>query len=407
MISRRAFVGTLAGGLAAPALLRGRAVAADEVKVATMFDQSGGLDIYGKPMQMSAALAIEEINAAGGLNGKQIRVVNYDTQSNMQLYAEYAQQASLREQVTVVHGTITSASREVIRPILDRNRTLLMCPQQYEGGVCDKNVFLLGCTPTMQVKEPLKWAIKEYGKKIYFIGADYNAPRIQGDWTKKYAKEYGAEVIAADFFPLDVTEFGPAITKIQQAKPDLLVSMLVGAAHVGFYRQWAAAGLVGKVPMLSYTFGIGNEHIMLPASVTDGIVAPYDYFQELTLPENVAFLDRFRKRYGDAVPYLNTLAADAYQSVMLWSKAVSKAGSFERDKVVAALESGVEVNGPGGLIKIDGRTHHAAHDMFLGRLKDQKWTIIQTWANQTADDAGGKCDLIANPRTNQQFLPDL
>ncbi len=85
-------------------------------------------------------------------------------------------------------STITSASREVIRPILDKNETLLICPQQYEGGVCDKNVFLLGCTPTMQVKEPLKWAIEAHGKRIYYIGADYNAPRIQGDWTKKFAK---------------------------------------------------------------------------------------------------------------------------------------------------------------------------------------------------------------------------
>ena len=181
MPSRRIFLQGLTASAAIPAFISRRALAADEIKVATIFDQSGGLDLYGKPMQASATLAFDQINATGGLLGKKIRVVNYDTQSNMQLYAQFAQAASLKEEVALILGTITSASREVIRPIVDKNKTLLICPQQYEGGVCDKNVFLLGCTPTMQVKEPLKWAVETYGKKIYFIGADYNAPRIQGD----------------------------------------------------------------------------------------------------------------------------------------------------------------------------------------------------------------------------------
>jgi urea transport system substrate-binding protein len=404
MPTRRSFLRASAAFVAMPAIASTRAFAADEVKVATIFDQSGGLDLYGKPMQTSAALAFDEINAAGGLLGKKIRVINYDTQSNMQLYAQFAQEASLKEEVSMILGTITSASREVIRPIVDKNKTLLICPQQYEGGVCDKNVFLLGCTPTMQVKEPLKWAVENYGKKIYYIGADYNAPRIQGDWTKKYAKDYGAEVIAADFFPLDVAEFGPTITKIQEAKPDVLVTMLVGAAHVGFYSQWAAAGLLSKIPILSYTFGLGNEQLSLPASATDGIVAPYDYFQELDTPENAAFIAAFKKKAG-SVPYLNTLAADTYESAMIWAKAVQHAASFERTKVIAALESGVEFKGPGGMMKIDGHTHHAAHDMYLGKMKNQKWEIIKSWPAQTADEFDGRCDLIKNPGTNQQFLP--
>jgi urea transport system substrate-binding protein len=404
MPTRRSFLRASAAFVAMPAIASTRAFAADEVKVATIFDQSGGLDLYGKPMQTSAALAFDEINAAGGLLGKKIRVINYDTQSNMQLYAQFAQEASLKEEVSMILGTITSASREVIRPIVDKNKTLLICPQQYEGGVCDKNVFLLGCTPMMQVKEPLKWAVENYGKKIYYIGADYNAPRIQGDWTKKYAKDYGAEVIAADFFPLDVAEFGPTITKIQEAKPDVLVTMLVGAAHVGFYSQWAAAGLLSKIPILSYTFGLGNEQLSLPASATDGIVAPYDYFQELDTPENAAFIAAFKKKAG-SVPYLNTLAADTYESAMIWAKAVQHAGSFERTKVIATLESGVEFKGPGGMMKIDGHTHHAAHDMYLGKMKNQKWEIIKSWPAQTADEFDGRCDLIKNPGTNQQFLP--
>jgi branched-chain amino acid transport system substrate-binding protein len=389
-----------------PAISSRPTYADEEIKVATIFDQSGNLDLYGKPMQTCAAMAFNQINAAGGLLGKKIRVINYDTQSNMQLYAQYAQEASLKEEVAMVLGGITSASREVIRPILDKNQTLLLYPPLYEGGVCDKNVFLLGSTPTMAIREPLKWAVDNYGKKIYLIGADYNAPRIEAEWTKKYAKDYGAELIAAEFVPLDVTEFGPAITKIQAAKPDFLSSILVGAAHVGFYRQWASSGLLSKIPIISYTFGVGNEHILLPATDTDGIVAAYDYFQELDTPENAAFLAQYKQTGGDA-KYLNSLASDTYESAMIWAKAVERAKSVERREVIAALESGVEFRGPGGLMKIDGRTHHAAHDIHLGRLKDQKWEVIKSWPGQTADDDEGQCDLIKNPTTNTQFTPKI
>jgi len=116
-----------------------KALAEDAIGVASIHDLSGGLDIYGKPMVDALTLAVEEANAAGGLLGRQIKLVNYDTQSNMQLYTQFAQQAALKDKVAVVHGGITSASREVIRPVLDKFKTLYFYNTQYEGGVCDRN----------------------------------------------------------------------------------------------------------------------------------------------------------------------------------------------------------------------------------------------------------------------------
>ena len=118
----------------------------DEIVIASIFDQSGGLDIYGTPMTQTCELAVEEINAAGGLLGKKVRLIKYDPQSNMELYAQYAQEAALKERVDLVHGGITSASREVIRPILRRFQTLLWYSVIYEGGVCDINNFVSGVT---------------------------------------------------------------------------------------------------------------------------------------------------------------------------------------------------------------------------------------------------------------------
>src|SRR5215470_6440937 len=141
------------------------AFGADAISVASVHDLSGGLDIYGKPMVDALTLAVEEANAAGGLLGRQIKLINYDTQSNMQLYTQFAQQAALKDKVAVVHGGITSASREVIRPVLDRFKTLYFYNTQYEGGVCDRNQFDTGVTPAQTVEKLVPYAMKKWARR--------------------------------------------------------------------------------------------------------------------------------------------------------------------------------------------------------------------------------------------------
>lgn len=405
-LSRRRFVQSAAlATIAAPFVMR-TARAASSVKMASILDLSGGLDVYGKPMQLVMELAVDEINASGGLNGEKLELVTYDTQSNMQLYAQYAQKAALQDRVVFVNGGITSSSREVMRPILKRYKTLYFYSTQYEGGVCDQNTFCTGITPAMQGKNAIGWGVKEWGKRIYSIGADYNSPRIIGDWTRKFAKELGAEQIANDFFPLDVTDFGALITKIQAAKPDFICSTLVGAAHLGFYRQWAAAGMVGKIPILSFTFGEGNEHTMIPASESEGIVAPYSYIEEIDTPINKAFLASYHKKFGDNAPYQNNVAIGAYEATWLWATAVRMAGTTDREKVIAALESGATWEGPGGTLKMDGATHHCARDIWLAKLKGGKWEVITEWKDQRPVETGGRCDLLKDPTQNVAFTPE-
>ena len=124
-------------------------------------------------------------------------------------YTQYATEAATREQVSVVHGGITSASREAIRPILDRYRTLYMYATQYEGGVCDRNVFCTGSTPAQTVEKLVPHAMNKWGKKVYILAADYNYGQITADWVGKFTRDHGGDVVGTEFFPLDVTEFGP------------------------------------------------------------------------------------------------------------------------------------------------------------------------------------------------------
>lgn len=380
------------------------ALAADEIGVGSIHDLSGGLDIYGKPMLDALTLAIEEQNAAGGLLGKKLKLVSYDPQSNMQMYAQFAQQAALKDKVAVVHGGITSASREVIRPVLNRSKTLYFYNTQYEGGVCDRGTFCTGVTPAQTVAKLVPYAMNKWGKKVYVIAADYNYGQITSQWVKKFTLENGGTVASIDFFPLDVTAFGPTIAKIEAAKPDMVVSALVGGAHMSFYRQWAAAGLTKKIPLASTTFAGGNEHVVLSAAETDGFLVCYNYFQNLDTPANKAFKERFYARFGKDYPNITELAMGTYQGFKLWAEGVKKAGSVDIAKVTTALESGISIDGPSGKVSIDPATHHCVLNVSIAETRNKQLNIVQTFQQQKPTDTSAVCDLKKNPRDNQQYV---
>jgi urea transport system substrate-binding protein len=405
-VNRRNFLqGAAAAAAAAGAgAFASSARAADTINVAGIHDLSGGLDIYGKPMVDALTLAVEEANAAGGLLGQQIKLINYDPQSSMQLYTQFAQQAALKDKVAVVHGGITSASREVIRPVLDKFKTLYFYNTQYEGGVCDRDQFDTGVTPAQTVEKLVPYAMKKWGKKVYVIAADYNYGQITSQWVKKYVGENGGEVSSIDFFPLDVTNLGPTISKIQAAKPDFVWSALVGGAHISFYRQWAAAGMRTSIPMASTTFAVGNEHIVLSPEECNGMLVCYNYFQDLKNPVNQAFIERFHKRFGADYPNVTELAMGTYQGFLLWAAAVKKANSVDRLKVIEALETGIKIDAPSGLVTIDPPTHHCVLDVHIAEVKDKKLNVLEDFAQQKPLDTAAVCDLIKNPNDNQQYV---
>jgi len=405
-VNRRQFLQSTAATAAAAgaASFSTRALAADPILVGSLHDLSGGLDIYGKPMVDALTLAIEEANAAGGLIDRPLKLVNYDTQSNMQLYTQFAQQAALKDKVAVVHGGITSASREVIRPVLDKFKTLYFYNTQYEGGVCDRNQFDTGVTPAQTVEKLVPYAMKKWGKKVYVVAADYNYGQITSQWVKKYVTENGGEVASIDFFPLDVTNFASTISKIQAAKPDFVWSALVGGAHISFYRQWAAAGMAKSIPMASTTFGVGNEQIVLSPEEANGMLVCYNYFEGVKNPANTAFLERFHKRFGADYPNVTELAMGTYQGFQLWADAVKKAASVDRMKVIEALETGISIDAPSGKVTIDPPTHHCILDVHIAEVMDKKFNLLEDFPQQRPTDTAAVCDLMKNPNDNQQYV---
>ena len=372
------------------------------IKLGSVLDNSGNLDGYGKAMVMATALAADEINAAGGLLGRKIQVVQYDSQSDIALYTKYAQQLSRDDKVDVVHAGITSASREAIRQTFKRSNTLYFYNVLYEGGVCDRNVVCTGTTPAQAVEPIVEVALKQWGKTAYILAADYNYGQITAKWLAHYIAQGKGSVLKTDFFPLDVADFGSTIAKIQQEKPAFVVAALVGGAHMSFFRQWAASGMNKKIPLCSTTFGVGNEHLALSAAEGDGILIAGNYSQEADTPANKEFLAKWSKKYGDA-KIVHEIAVSQYQGIMLWAACVKKAGSLDREKMLTAIESGVSIVGPGGTVTLDAKTHHAILDINVMEVKGQKLTIKQQFKGRKPSDTAQFCDLAKNPNDNKQY----
>ena len=402
--SRRNLLKASAVSAVAASLPRYVYAASDGIKFGSVLDKSGPFGAYGIPMDKAERLAIKQINRSGGLNGKMIDLVSYDTQSDMALYSQYGRQLARRDKVDVVHGGILSASREAVRPTLRKSQVLYFYNVLYEGGVCDRNIFITGITPAQQVEVLIPEAIRRFGKKAYILAADYNYGQITAAWLQKYLRENGGMDVEVDFFSLDISDFSATINKIQSTAPDFIISVLVGGAHLSFYRQWAAAGMNKRIPMASTTLGVGNEHLVLTPEEGDGILVAYNYAYTNDSADNQAFIKAWDAEYGagDSLS-AHEIAVSHYQGIQIWAEAVRRAGTTDRNSVIKVLETGLGINAPSGRVSIDPTTHHAVLDVHLMEIRNQRLNVLKSYPSRQPVDTQTVCNLRENPDDNQQY----
>jgi urea transport system substrate-binding protein len=416
-IGRRRLLRTVAlcsAGLAASILVRASpavgAPTGTPIKIGTIHDLTGAFAVYNQATRDIVEIAVEEINARGGVLGRPVQLLIRDAQSSIEKYAEFANELVLGEKVAMLEGGGSSASREVIRPVIAVNDgPVYFYPAQYEGGVCDKFVFCSGEVPTQQIGPALiPYAMEHFGNNFYTVAADYNFGHISSVWVKKFVEEQGGRVVATEFFPLEQTDFGAAISRIQVARPQVMFSLLVGNNHLGFHRQFAAAGLVDRIPIVSPVFGQAGELTSLSPQEYKGLIVAFDYFPQLDNPANKAFLDRLRARHGGTLPYaMGEFPYNIWLNIQLWAAAANKAGSIERGKVIEALESGLQLDAPEGPVRVDGKTHHLVHSIHIAQATDDRsFKIVKTIRDVQPSYEQSVCDLIRNARTHKQFTPE-
>ncbi len=307
----------------------------DAVKVGVLQSLSGTMAISEVTVKNAETLAIDEINANGGVLGKQIQAVVEDGASDPAVFAQKAAKLLESDKVDTVFGGWTSSSRKAMLPVFEKDAGLLWYPVQFEGNECSPNIMYSGAQPNQQILPAFDWAKEKGYKKYFLVGSDYVFPRTANMIVRKHIEDAGLKVSGEEYQPLGGTDFSGVIAKIRAAKPDVIFNTLNGDSNVAFFKQLAAAGLSpDKLPMMSFSIGEEEAKSMGP-SLVQGSYAAWNYFQTLDSPENTKFVAAYKAKYGqDAV--VTDPMVHGYADVYLWKAAVEKANSFDPAKVRAA-----------------------------------------------------------------------
>ncbi|MEY9253140.1 branched-chain amino acid transport system substrate-binding protein [Bradyrhizobium ottawaense] len=263
--------------------------AENPIKLGVLEDQSGDFAAATIGKVHAIQLAADEINKAGGIMGRPLELVAYDTQSDNTRYQEFMRRVLQRDKVDVVFAGFSSASREAYRPIVDQFNGFAFYNNQYEGGVCDGHMIVTGAVPEQQFSTLIPYMMEKYGKNVYTLAADYNFGQISAEWVRKIVKENGGKMAGEEFIPLGVSQFSQSIQNIQKAKPDFVVTLLVGTAQASYYEQAASANV--NLPMASsVNVGQGYEHKRFkPPSLKDMYVTT-NYIEEISSPKEQGVL---------------------------------------------------------------------------------------------------------------------
>jgi urea transport system substrate-binding protein len=338
-----------------------------EIKVGILHSQSGTMAISEVSVIDAEMMAIDEINAEGGVLGKKIVPVLEDGASDWPTFAEKARKLISEDKVATVFGGWTSASRKAMKPVFEELNGLLWYPVQYEGLESSPNIFYTGATTNQQIVPSVSWLLENRGKKFYLLGSDYVFPRTANLVIKEQLKAEGGELVGEEYTPLGHTDYSTLISKIKEAKPDVVYNTLNGDSNVAFFKQLKDAGITAK-DLTTLSVSVAEEEIRgIGVDVLEGHLAAWNYYQTTDTPANKTFVENYKKKYGDERVTADPIEA-GYTAVYLWAAAVEKAGSTDVDKVKEAAKE-LEWDAPEGKVKIDGATQHIYKTVRIGEVQ--------------------------------------
>ncbi|WFE53780.1 urea ABC transporter substrate-binding protein [Micromonospora sp. WMMD1155] len=341
-------------------------VSGDTVKVGLLNSLSGTMAISEVTVRDSIMLAIEEINAAGGVLGKKIQPVGEDGASDWPTFAEKAEKLISEDRVAAVFGCWTSASRKAVKPVFEKNKALLFYPVQYEGLEQSPYIFYTGATTNQQIVPGLDYLKSQGVKSVYLVGSDYVFPRTANKIIKAYAAANGMTVSGEDYAPLGSTEFGTIVNKVKSSGAAAVFNTLNGDSNVAFFKEYKSAGLTAAaMPVVSVSIaeeevkGIGTQYL-------EGQLTAWNYYQTTPGAANTKFVAAYKAKYGADKPTSDPMEA-AYVAVYLWKAMVEKAGVFDVEKVRSASD-GITFDAPEGMVTVDGKTQHIAKTARIGKI---------------------------------------
>jgi len=372
------------------------------IRIGILHSQTGTMATSEQPVINATLLAIEQINAGGGLLGKQLLPIIADGKSDETTFALEAARLITDEHVDVIFGCWTSASRKAVKPVVEALDHLLFYPLQNEGLEQSDHIIYTGATPNQQIFPAVSWAVRTFGKRIYLLGSDYVFPRVANWLIKKQLKLMNAEVVGESYVRLGSTDFMQIVADIKKQRPDIIINTINGDSNITLFHALKKAGISAKIsPVLS--FSLAEPSIQnIPVDEIVGHYAAWSYFQSLSNPVNRAFVDAYQQRFGQQT--ISDPMEAAWVGVHLWANAVRHAHTSD-PKVIKNTVLHQSLNAPEGIVSVDQNNNHLWKISRIGRINRQRQFDI-VWSSHHALKPF-PYPLLIEPRQGRAFLKHL
>ena len=349
---------------------------AEPIRVGVLHSLSGTMAISERAVVEATLMAIDELNAAGGVLGRSIEPVVRDGASDPTTFAREAERLITVDQVAATFGCWTSASRKQVKPVIERHGHLLFYPIQSEGLEESPFIVYTGAAPNQQIIPAVTWARDNLGGRYFLVGSDYVFPHTANAIIRHVATAIGGEIVGESYVPLGARDMTDVIDQIGRARPDVILNSINGDSNAAFFRALRQAGISpARTPTISFSIA---EPELASMGVHDfvGDYAAWNYFQSLDTAENRRFVEALRRRAAGRPTTASDPMEAAYLGVHLWARAVEEAGTTASTTVIQMLAD-QSFAAPGGVVYVDPSTHHTWKTVRIGRIRsDGQFDIV-------------------------------
>jgi len=335
------------------------------VRIGALHSLTGTMATSERPLVEAARLAVDEINAAGGLLGRPVELVVADGRSDDAVFAAEAERLIVGEKVAALFACWTSACRQAVRPVVEKHKHLMFYPVQYEGMESSPHILYTGAAPNQQIVPGTRWAVETFGKRVYLVGSDYVFPRAANRIVRDLVAAARGEVLAERYVPLGAREAGVLAEDIRRRNPDVVLNTLNGDSNATFFDALVTAGLA-DLPVVSFSVAEPEMRAWGGQRLTRHH-AVWNYFQSIPLERNRRFVAAFKARAGADACTSDPVEA-TYVGVHLWANTVRALGAVEPARVNSAALLRQSFSGPSGIVAVDAGTRHLWKHMRIGQV---------------------------------------
>jgi len=350
------------------------------IKVGVIAEQTGPLSFMGIANANVAKMVIDEINAAGGLLGRQIELCLEDGATIDSVAEAKATKLVQYDNVDVIFGGIYSSTRQAIKgPAVVKGKKLYIYPEQYEGQECDPLIFCTGPVPAQQIDPLIPWLMQQTGaKKFYLPSADYIWPHVMNKKVRQVVTANGGAIVGEEYFPLDHMDYRRTVENITSSGAEVVFNTIVPPGLLPFLEQLYESGFTKRGGQIVCTYFDENLLSFVPPAHVEGLYSCLDFYQSVSDPFSQKLLGRYNKLYpGNAQFTGGSACSGLYRGMKLWAAAVNEAGSFKQHDVIKALDHAKIAEGPGGPAEVVSGQHHVRMNMYIAQASNGSFKIVK------------------------------